>query len=270
MDELPAELLEAADGLFLKSVPLELGTPQKSDGKASTDDRFQCLENAHHIILVLNMLGGVSLALILHHMRNPSFSFLASRSLRSLPLTSHVHGSIPPFSCIGKPPLRSLPAKATVGEALVAVSAETRAAPPSRAVEIAGKICMVDVLCFLCSEGNISNPAAALKNPVSALLAKGEGLVKRVEASSSILEALDVILDTNSQTLIVPIRSAFPKKKNRSQEFCWLTQEDLIRFFLNNIFLFSLAPRPLVTVLDLSPLLRPRPSPPLPALSALA
>ena len=107
-------------------------------------------------------------------------------------LISHVVSDL----CIGKPPLRSLPITATVGEALVAlklcgetfvsVAAASTAASKNKnkAAEIAGKICMVDVLCYLCAEGNISAPVSALKDPVSVLLSKGEGIVRRVNANS--------------------------------------------------------------------------------------
>lgn len=53
------------------------------------------------------------------------------------------------------------------------------------------------------------------------------------------MEALDVLLESSARTLVVPIRPCFPKKRLTNQDFCWLTQEDLVRFFLNNIFLFS-------------------------------
>lgn len=82
--------------------------------------------------------------------------------------------------CIGKPALRALPISATVGEALLAlkqwgdtyVSVWTSDRSASVRKTLAGKLCMVDILCYLCEEENISSPAAALKNPVSVLLSK--------------------------------------------------------------------------------------------------
>ncbi|XP_020115113.1 CBS domain-containing protein CBSX5 [Ananas comosus] len=149
--------------------------------------------------------------------------------------------------CIGKPPLRSLPPSAAVGEALAALKRGGDAflgvwASPERGA-FAGKVCMVDVLCFLCAEDNIASPAAALDKPVSALIPKGPALVRRVEPHSSLLESLDAILD-GAQSLVVPIRSASAAARKKpsaaaSPEFCWLTPEDFVRFFLSSIALFS-------------------------------
>lgn len=92
--------------------------------------------------------------------------------------------------CIGKPAVKSLPPSATIreallalkrgGESFVSVWVADRASPEKKAC--AGKVCMVDVLCYLCSEENISSPAAALGAPISALLpTKDSSLVRRVE-----------------------------------------------------------------------------------------
>ncbi|CAL9190869.1 unnamed protein product [Musa hybrid cultivar] len=170
--------------------------------------------------------------------------------------------------CIGKPPTRPIPLSATVGDALLAlrnagaddrlaVWAADRAAPERRAC--VGKVCMVDVICCLCAEENLDAPCAALGAPVSAFLfpKAAAPLVRRVEPSSSILEALDAIFD-GVQSLVVPIRAAASRRKlaggGGSAEFCWLTQEDFLRFFLNSIFLFS--PVPALSVSDLG-LVRP-------------
>ncbi|THU63876.1 hypothetical protein C4D60_Mb01t20470 [Musa balbisiana] len=170
--------------------------------------------------------------------------------------------------CIGKPPTRPIPLSATVGDALLAlrsagaddrlaVWAADRAAPERRAC--VGQVCMVDVICYLCAEENLDAPCAALGAPVSAFLfpKATAPLVRRVEPSSSILEALDAIFD-GVQSLVVPIRAAASRRKlaggGGSAEFCWLTQEDFLRFFLNSIFLFS--PVPALSVSDLG-LVRP-------------
>ncbi|XP_073011639.1 CBS domain-containing protein CBSX5-like [Typha latifolia] len=142
--------------------------------------------------------------------------------------------------CIGKPAIRSLPSSATVVEALIALKRGGDAvvgvwdSPEKKAVT--GKVCMVDVLCFLCAEENISAPAAALDAPVSALLPKDPALVCRVEPHSSVLEALDAILD-GAHTLVVPIQSR--KKLTGGGDLCWLTPEDFVRFFLNSIAFLS-------------------------------
>ncbi|KAJ8511709.1 hypothetical protein OPV22_002143 [Ensete ventricosum] len=151
--------------------------------------------------------------------------------------------------CIGKPALKSLPlSAAAVGDALLAlrrggephlaVLAADRAAPEKRAV--VGRLCVADVLCYLCSDGNLASPSAALERPVSALLPKGACLVRRVEPQFSVSEALDLILD-GAQSLVVPIGSV-GRKKLAAAEFCWLTQEDFVRYFLNSIALFSPVP----------------------------
>lgn len=57
----------------------------------------------------------------------------------------------------------------------------------------------------------------------------------------SILEALDAIL-SGAQVLAVPLRAGGRKKQlvggAAAGDFCWLTQEDLVRYFLNSIGLF--------------------------------
>ncbi|KAK3001656.1 hypothetical protein RJ639_021652 [Escallonia herrerae] len=166
--------------------------------------------------------------------------------------------------CLGKPPLRSLSVSATVGDALVALKTSEDNyisvwscdhSSSSKSDEICrciGKICMVDVICFLCMEKNLSSPSSALKAPLSVLLSQVPvGLVRHVEPSSSLLEVIDLILQ-GAQNLVVPIkcnsrRKILPKPSNsptihNGREYCWLTQEDVIRFLLSSIGLFSTIP----------------------------
>ncbi|CAL9207139.1 unnamed protein product [Musa hybrid cultivar] len=168
--------------------------------------------------------------------------------------------------CIGKPPLRSLPlSAATVSDALLALKRggephlavldPDRAPPGKKAVAVAGKICVADILCFLCSDDNLASPAAALERPVTALLPKGTGLVRLVEPQFSVLEALDLIVD-GAQNLVIPIRSLGRKKLDQggdgvatAAKFCWLTHEDFVRYFLNSISLFC--PIPTLSIDDL-------------------
>ncbi|CAL4942658.1 unnamed protein product [Urochloa decumbens] len=152
--------------------------------------------------------------------------------------------------CIGKPAVRSLPLSAAAGELAAALRRVARSGAsacvavtgPARAV--AGRVGLADVLCFLCTEPDaLARPAAALAKPVSALLPKdGAGEVRRVDPRSSILEALDAIL-SGAQVLAVPLRAGGRKKQlaggaAAGGDFCWLTQEDLVRYFLNSIGLF--------------------------------
>ncbi|WOL00216.1 CBS domain-containing protein CBSX5-like [Canna indica] len=150
--------------------------------------------------------------------------------------------------CIGKPPLRLLPASATtVGGALIALMTAREpylavisidpAAPERKDI---GKISVSDVLCFLCADGNVASPNAALEKPVSALLPKGANLVRLVEPQLSILGALNLIVD-GAQNLLLPIVSIGRKKPHHGvdTELCWLTHEDFVRYFLNSISVFS-------------------------------
>ncbi|KAJ0968953.1 hypothetical protein J5N97_021830 [Dioscorea zingiberensis] len=144
--------------------------------------------------------------------------------------------------CIGKPALRPLTATATVGEALLALKSRCDgelcvSVWTADKKAIAGKVTVADVVCYLCSESNISDPVRALADPVSALLPKDSALVCRLEPNSSILDALDAILD-GAQTLVVPIRRR-KLTAGGGGDFCWLTQEDLIRNFLNSIAVIS-------------------------------
>ncbi|KAI9078904.1 hypothetical protein K1719_031998 [Acacia pycnantha] len=180
--------------------------------------------------------------------------------------------------CLGKPALKPFPLSATVADALAALKtsddnfisvwncsdhsvtarigfAEENEDPGCRCV---GKLCMVDVICYLCREENLLSPSAALKSPVSAILPKISGLVRHLEPSSSLLEAIDLILQ-GAQNLVVPLpakRSSITRRKQHQKpsssstictshsggEFCWLTQEDVIRFLLGSIGLFSPLP----------------------------
>lgn len=152
--------------------------------------------------------------------------------------------------CIGKPAVRSLPLSAAAGDLAATVRKGPRAAAaaciavgPARGA-VVGRAGLADVLCLLCSSPDaLARPAAALDRPVSALLPKdGAGEVRRVDPRSSVLEALDEIL-SGAQVLAVPIRPGGRKKQlggvaGVTSDFCWLTQEDLVRYFLNSISLF--------------------------------
>ena len=47
-----------------------------------------------------------------------------------------------------------------------------------------GRVCMVDIICFLCRPENLSSPAAALRSPISALLPEDSGLVRHLEPNA--------------------------------------------------------------------------------------
>ncbi|PIN22729.1 5'-AMP-activated protein kinase, gamma subunit [Handroanthus impetiginosus] len=166
--------------------------------------------------------------------------------------------------CLGKPPLRSLSSSATVADALSALKSSDDSfisvwsCDHSGSLECecvcVGKVCMVDIICHLCRDENLSSPSLALKSPISVLLPEVKGSVRHVKPSSSLLEAIDLILE-GAQNLVVPIKSGSTSNTRRKQlqklsssiaptihngqEFCWLTQEDVIRFLFSSIGLFS-------------------------------
>ncbi|CAN0892433.1 CBS domain-containing protein CBSX5 [Linum grandiflorum] len=180
--------------------------------------------------------------------------------------------------CLGKPALRSISSSATVAQALLALRRlgdsyvsvwscdHRRIKSPDVGSECrcVGKVCMVDVVCFLAREENLKNPAIALQKPLSILL-EGVlplGIVRHLEPHASLLEAIDVILE-GAQNLVIPIQSRFSPRKKLTQrnsvnstlhndgEYCWLTQEDVIRYLLNCIGFFSPLPSQTVESLDI-------------------
>ncbi|CAK8535145.1 unnamed protein product [Lathyrus sativus] len=157
--------------------------------------------------------------------------------------------------CLGKPPLKSISTSATVAEAieLLRSSGESFVSVWDRDYsECVGKVCMVDVICYLCREESLVCPDSALNASISNLLNKVDGLVVHLESSSSLSEAIDLILE-GAQNLVVPIvqtrRGGISRRKQHQKlstisghngvEFCWLTQEDVIRFLLGSIGLFA-------------------------------
>lgn len=99
--------------------------------------------------------------------------------------------------CLGKPPLRSLSSSATVAAALAALksseetfisvwSCDHRSVHRNLACDCLciGKVCMVDIICFLCRKENLSSPSAALKSPLSLLLSDVNGVVRHVDPSA--------------------------------------------------------------------------------------
>ena len=111
--------------------------------------------------------------------------------------------------CLGKPALRSLSISATVADALTALKSSedsfisvwdcTDHTHSSLSVNVVGhdqlssyhctctcvgKVCMVDVICYLCKNENLLSPFVALKAPISEILPKIPGLVMHLEPSS--------------------------------------------------------------------------------------
>ncbi|EOY28290.1 hypothetical protein QUC31_012957 [Theobroma cacao] len=174
--------------------------------------------------------------------------------------------------CLGKPALRSLSISATVGHALSVLkrfgdnyisvwNCDHRHLPDADKTDAGfeecrcvGKVCMVDIICFLCKEENLSNPGTALQAPVSVLIPKVPGLIRHLEPNASLVEAMDLILE-GAQNLVIPLESGTTNSRKKllqitlsnstlhnNREYCWLTQEDIIRYLLNSIGLFSPTP----------------------------
>ncbi|XP_071714525.1 CBS domain-containing protein CBSX5-like isoform X2 [Rutidosis leptorrhynchoides] len=140
--------------------------------------------------------------------------------------------------CLGKPPLRSLPVTATVADAVFTLKN---------------------------SEENLVNPLNALQSNVLDLVSNVKGQIRHLEPNSSLLEAIDCILE-GAQNLVIPIDtnvrssprinqltkpSHLDPAIHCNQEVCWLTQEDVVRFLLNSIGVFSPIPAFTIEVLDI-------------------
>ncbi|XP_061375583.1 CBS domain-containing protein CBSX5-like [Gastrolobium bilobum] len=178
--------------------------------------------------------------------------------------------------CLGKPALRSLSVTDTVADALSALKRtgdsyvsiwnchhslsknHQRQEEPQNEDEeehncrCIGKVCMVDIICFLCKPHNLSSPAVALQSPISILIPDNSGIVRHIEPNASLLEAIDALYE-GVQNLVIPIQNQSSSKKrvvesldsmfcNKNRTFCWLTQEDVIRYLLNSIGVFSPTP----------------------------
>lgn len=160
--------------------------------------------------------------------------------------------------CLGKPPLRLLPITCTVAESITALKRSGESHVSVWSCEstggdyiCVGQICMVDVICFLCNkDSNIVRPLDALQAPVSEILPKVPGIVRHLESNTSLLEAIDYILE-GTQNLIIPVQNNLRKRVLRKpSSFCWLTQEDVVRYLLNCVGAFS--PIPTFTIESLN------------------
>ncbi|CAN6806943.1 unnamed protein product [Brassica oleracea] len=187
--------------------------------------------------------------------------------------------------CIGKPPLRCLSTvTATVADAIAALKSSDESffsvwscnhdetnddnKKCECECECVGKICMADVICYLTKHDNKAlSLSSVFDASVSVLLPKSRSIVVHVQSSCKLIEAIDLITG-GAQDLIVPIQTK-PNTKRRqtrnavvsltatttttihknSRQFCWITQEDIIRFLLDSISVFS--PLPSLSISDL-------------------
>uniref|UniRef100_A0A0D3G1S3 CBS domain-containing protein n=1 Tax=Oryza barthii TaxID=65489 RepID=A0A0D3G1S3_9ORYZ len=157
--------------------------------------------------------------------------------------------------CIGKPPVRWLPPSSTVADAIAEIEAGGGRGPDAavavwdgRKGEVDGRVCMADVHLFLCGgdgeAASLASPAAALQATLSDLLAAGAPPVRRIEPHARsrprhvVVEAVDAFLD-GAHCLVVPIRERWRRAAAGEMCMCWLTVEDVVRFFVGSIGLFA-------------------------------
>ncbi|XP_066350355.1 CBS domain-containing protein CBSX5-like [Miscanthus floridulus] len=149
--------------------------------------------------------------------------------------------------CIGKPALRWLPPQSTVADAIADLEAggggggdaAVAVWDGSEGSDVAGRVCMADALLFLCADAaHLASPAAALQATLSDLLAAGAlQPVRRIDPDASVLEAVEAFLG-GAHTLAVPIRERWRAAADRGK-LCWLTVEDVVRFLLSSVGVFS-------------------------------
>lgn len=96
--------------------------------------------------------------------------------------------------CLGKPAIRSISISATVADALSVLTRidegyisvwscgdHSSKADSELRCRCVGKLCMVDIICFLCRQENLLQPALALRSLISVLIPEGLGLVRHLE-----------------------------------------------------------------------------------------
>ncbi|XP_048533182.1 CBS domain-containing protein CBSX5-like [Triticum urartu] len=163
-------------------------------------------------------------------------------------ILSHVVSDL----CIGKPAVRVLPPSTPIAAALATLRAGADpfvfvdAAPPdakkAAALSVV-KVSVAEILCYVCGDGgNLGDPAAALRRPVSVLTAVvgDHGVTRRVDPQTSLLDAIDALLANNSHSLLVPLHARARKKHHHaSAGYCVLTQQDIVRHLFGSISLFA-------------------------------
>lgn len=109
-------------------------------------------------------------------------------------------------------------------------------------------LCIADVICFLCKDHNLTKPFLALQANVSHLLPNKSSFVKHLQPNSSLLEAIDCILE-GTQNIVIPREHHDTSSKSKKEasdtyisEYCWLTQSDVARFLLDSPGAFSPIP----------------------------
>ncbi|XVE51316.1 hypothetical protein DITRI_Ditri02bG0030200 [Diplodiscus trichospermus] len=157
--------------------------------------------------------------------------------------------------CLGKPALRSLSISTTVGDALSALKRFGENYISVWNCDHHRRLSGADLDECRCvvKEESLSNPATALQAPVSILIPKAPRLVTHLGPNAS-LEAIDLILE-GAQNLVIPLEIGTMNSRKKllqnnlsnstlhnNRQYCWLTQEDIIRYLLSSIGLFSPTP----------------------------
>ncbi|XP_062217477.1 CBS domain-containing protein CBSX5-like [Phragmites australis] len=173
-------------------------------------------------------------------------------------LLSHVVSDL----CIGRPRVLTLPPSTPVAVALaklragadpfVFVDAEPASRAKRGAATVYVKVSVADILCYVCSDtGNLTDPAAALARPVSAIAAAVGGdhgsVARRVDPQTSLLDAIDVLLADGCQGLLVSLHTRTRRKHHyvpssdaaAAADCCVLTREDIVRHLFGSISHFS-------------------------------
>lgn len=118
--------------------------------------------------------------------------------------------------CLGKPALRPLSLSATVADALLALKFSHdyfvsvwdccftkngcggdddvgAGGGDFGCCRCVGKLCMVDVICYLCKDENLLSPSAALRASVSEILPQIPGIVRHLDPSARYINESDEI-----------------------------------------------------------------------------
>ncbi|KAK6124410.1 hypothetical protein DH2020_041830 [Rehmannia glutinosa] len=162
--------------------------------------------------------------------------------------------------CLGKPELTCVSATATINDALTALkkSGDTHVSvwvcggeSGNGSCVCVGKLCMADVILFLCREENLVDPFRAFEAPVSDILPKGSPIL--AGCNRLYTRRHPKPSDPNTKPPHHKFKEQVPKqatsfvlRRHNGHKYCWLTQEDILRFLLNSIGAFS--PLPTFTI----------------------
>ncbi|KAJ7545799.1 hypothetical protein O6H91_08G011000 [Diphasiastrum complanatum] len=132
-----------------------------------------------------------------------------------------------------------------------------------------GKLNILDIVCYLATDECLRKYESAILDPVSVLLPSTTNPVKHVDSRTRLCDVFCLILE-GAQYLVVPLDSPRNKnlrhtqgsrklnqvnvksnvsaavgllsRKHQLKSYCWLTQEDVLRFMLGCIGAFSTLP----------------------------